>query len=436
LGGGGLPSISTLATFGNGFRQESVAMLDALFINARMQARCRRSWLREPIDDFVTELAGQGYSRSTLRLGSYRLLALGEFMARQGVKDVVALPAWIAPFVAQRRAGETHRQKLGLALRRFVRHLQRKNLVPVSAPPAPAPHADLVEDYLRRLIEHCGLRPDSLVVMRRPCQALMSYVAATNGDLGRLRPETLHGFLIEQATRCNRGTLRSRCYVLRDFLSYLFRRGVIAVDLAAAVVTPRVYRHEQCPRFLTRAEIEAVLAGIDRETAVGRRDYAMLMLLATYGLRGAEVIQLGLGDIDWRGQLLHVRNRKAGNSTTYPLSAPVGNAILAYLQRGRPPSRHRQVFLTKSAPFGPLGSADCIANQIRKYLTVAGVRVVKPGTHSFRYSCAQRLFEVGQPLKVIGDYLGHSQPDTTRRYTMIDFDRLRDVALGDGEERL
>lgn len=411
-------------------------MFEALFTNAAMQARVRHSSLRDPIEGYLATLADQGFSRSTLRHRSYSLLSVGEFMARQGVKDVATLPCWIEPFVTQLPAGETRRQKVRLALQRFLLHLRRNNLVPVPEPAPPAPHAELVEDYLRRLSEHRGLRPESLVAMRRPCQALMNSFAAETGDLGRLRPESIHEFLIGEAKRCSRVTLRSRCYVLRDFLTYLFRRGVVSRDLAAAVVVPRVYRHEQCPRFLTRAEIETVLARIDRTTVVGRRDYAMVMLLAVYGLRGAEVIQLGLGDIDWRGQLLHVRNRKAGNSTTYPLSTSVGDAILAYLQRGRPPSRFRQVFLTKSAPYRPLGSGDCIANQIRKYLTAAGVRIAKPGTHSFRYSCAQRLFEVGQPLKVIGDYLGHSQVDTTRRYTMIDFERLRDVALGDGEELL
>src|SRR5207245_859243 len=98
-----------------------------------------------------------------------------------------------------------------------------------------APYAELVEDYLRRLGEHRGLRPDSLVVMRRPCQSLMNFVAAGNGDLGQLRPEAIHEFIIGQAKRCNRVTLRSRCYVLRDFLKYLFRRRVFPADLAAAV---------------------------------------------------------------------------------------------------------------------------------------------------------------------------------------------------------
>ncbi len=216
----------------------------------------------------------------------------------------------------------------------------------------------------------------------------------------------------------------------------MHRRGKTAVNLAGAVLGPRVYRHEQCPRFLTRAEIDAVLAAIDRQTPVGRRDYAMVLLLAVYGVRGNEVVRLRLDDLDWRSQLIHIRSRKAGNNTTYPLSVPVGEAILAYLRQDRPASAHREVFLTMYAPFTPFTSSEGLANQVKKYMAKAAIRVAKPGTHSFRYSCAQRLFDVGTPLKTIGDFLGHRNPSSTQRYTMIALDQLREVATGDGEDLL
>lgn len=255
-------------------------MLD-LFSNEWMRTRCCRSWLREPIDDFLKHLAAQRYNRSTLRLCSFRLLAFGEFTARQGVHDLVSLPQWIEPFVVQVRAREAHRQKLRLALMRFLRFLRQKQLIPVPEPPPSPPHRALVDDYVKCLDEQRGLCPDSLELMRRPCQALLTFVATEGvADLRSLRPETIHRFLIWQGKQCNRRTLRSKCYVVRDFLSFLFRRGAVAVDLAAAVLAPRVYRHEQCPRFLTRAEIDAVLAAVDRNTPTGRRDYAMLLLLA------------------------------------------------------------------------------------------------------------------------------------------------------------
>ena len=230
--------------------------------------------------------------------------------------------------------------------------------------------------------------------------------------------------------------MRHQCGVLRRFLVRLHCRGILTEDLSLAVLTPRVYKHEQCPRYLTRTQVEAVLAAIDRRTSRGKRSYAMLLMLATYGLRGIEVRSLRLDDIDWRNDRVRIANRKAGNSTTYPLTAAVGEAILDYLKGGRPASDHREVFLTVIAPIRPMTSPSPLSYQVQRHMARARVTVERAGSHSFRYSCAQRLFESGTPLKTIGDYLGHSHPDSTQRYTKIAIDQLREVALADVEDML
>ena len=162
----------------------------------------------------------------------------------------------------------------------------------------------------------------------------------------------------------------------------------------------------------------------------------MLLLLAIYGLRGIEVRRLRLDDIDWRQQQLHIRRRKAGNSTTYPLDSAVGEAIVAYLRNERPDSPHRQVFLSSLPPFAPLLTTAPLSRTVRTCLAAAGIRVERAGTHTFRYSCAQRLMEQQVPLKTIGDFLGHLDPDSTHRYLKIALRQLRDIALGDGEDVL
>jgi integrase/recombinase XerD len=411
-------------------------MLESVLFTPNAHARISRSWLREPIDHFLLHLAEQRYSRGTMRVCSYQLLAFGEFLAQQGIFDLTVLPLWIGPFVEQVACGDGHRRMLRLALQRFIRFLQQKQIIPApQRQPSSSPYMDLVEDYLQRLQEVRGLCCDSLMLKRVPCQALVTFVTAQGmTDLKSLRPETIHQFLAQHAKTCHRRTMRSRCSTLRDFLAYLHRRGLVSVNLAGVVVTPRVYQGEQCPRFLTRTEIDAVLAVIDRQSPVGRRDYAMVLLLAIYGLRGVEVVRLRLDDLDWHRELLHVRRRKAGNDTTYPLSVPVGEAILAYLRQGRPWSTHRELFLSAHAPFSPLTPRGGLNDQVRVYLAKAGIRVARSGTHSFRYSCAQRLFEDNMPLKTIGDFLGHRDLRTTQHYTMITLDQLREVALGDGED--
>jgi integrase/recombinase XerD len=413
-------------------------VLEGLLTSPGALARVRRSWLRDVIDDFLDHLSTQRFNRSTLRVYCRRLLAFGEFTATRGVCQVAALPRWVDPFVAQLRAQEPSRHVARLTLRRFIRFLQEKNIIPDPEPSPPsAPHSHLIDDYLLYLRERRGLCPETLELVRAPCRALLDFVATEGtADLRSLPPEIITRFITREGNHYSRGTLQGRCSRLRGFLSYLYRREILSADLSAVVVAPRVSQHEQCPRFLTRAEIDAVLAVIDRKTPVGLRDYAIVLLLATYGLRGIEVIRLRLDDIDWRRQLFSIRGRKAGNSTTYPLSASVGDAIVAYLRDGRPESPHRCLFLTMDAPFTPLATSDALIGRVKRYLAKAGLRVARPGTHSFRYSCAQRLFEQGLPLKTIGDYLGHRDTAVTQRYTKIALEQLRDVAVGDGEDLL
>jgi len=143
-----------------------------------------------------------------------------------------------------------------------------------------------------------------------------------------------------------------------------------------------------------------------------------------------------LEDLNWRKQTLHIIRRKAGNETTYPLSVPVGEAILNYLRDGRPSCTFREVFLTSSPPFFPFHNSSVISDRARWCLVRAGIKVNHPGSHTFRYSCAQRLFEEGASLKMIGDYLGHRDPDSTQHYTKMALDQLREVALSDGEDLL
>jgi site-specific recombinase XerD len=299
------------------------------------------------------------------------------------------------------------------------------------------PQARLVEEYAAFLRDHRGLRPKSINKIHRASAAPLAFLAGGGCfDPATVGPEGIYQFIVAEAKHYSRAGLRARCGAIREFLAHLHRRGVLAADLSSAVIAPRVYKHEQCPRFLTRAQVKAVLAAIDRGTPSGKRSYAMLLLLATYGLRGIEVQSLRLDDIDWRNGRIRIANRKAGNSTDYPLAASAGEAILDYLKGGRPASTHREVFLTAIAPIKPLTSPSPIAYQVQKLLAQAGITVERPGTHSFRYSCAQRLLESDTPLKTIGDYLGHTHPESTRRYIKIALDQLREVALSDVEDVL
>jgi integrase/recombinase XerD len=406
------------------------------FPSPRTLARIQQTWLKDRITEYLIGLAAQGFKIQTMRAYAHQLRGFGEYVERRGVREPTQLACQIESFVHPITPLKKQKQ-WRLFLTRFA-HFAVPRLLPVERPPdALDLPAQLVEEYAAFLRDHRGLQPTTIRQIRRASAALLAFLAGDNSfNLGAVRPEGIHQFIVAEAKHYSRMGLRARCGAIRGFLAHLHRRSVLAVDLSTAVISPRVYKQEQCPRFLTRAEVDAVLAAIDRRTPSGKRSYAMLLLLATYGLRGIEVQSLRLDDIDWRNDRIRIANRKAGNSTDYPPNAAVGEAIHDYLKEGRPASTHREVFLTAIAPIKPLTCPEPIAYQVRKYLARAGITIAHPGTHSFRYSCAQRLLESGTPLKTIGDYLGHTHPDSTQRYLKIAIDQLREVALGDVEDVL
>jgi site-specific recombinase XerD len=251
-----------------------------------------------------------------------------------------------------------------------------------------------------------------------------------------LSPAIVSAFVVERAASgLAKSTVRDGAGVLRVFLRYAHREGVLATDICGAVGWPQVYRLSNIPRSISWEDVNRVLGGVDRRTAVGKRDYAILLLLVTYGLRAREVAALTLDDIDWRRERLAVPERKAGHSTAFPLSSVVGEALVDYLRKGRPATTGRQVFFRAAAPRRPIGPA-AVSSLARAYLLKAGVDVPRPGSHTLRHSAVQRLVDADFDLKTIGDFVGHRSARSTEVYAKVAVEALREVALGDGEEVL
>ena len=222
---------------------------------------------------------------------------------------------------------------------------------------------------------------------------------------------------------------------MRLLLRYLYRQQAIARNLSPLIEAPKNYRSSTIPRSISREDVQRTLESADRRAGSGKRDYAVLMLLVTYGLRARGVAALTLDDIDWRSEKLAVRMRKAGHSTVYPLSPATGEALLDYIKHGRPETAERCVFLRSRAPRIPI-SHRIVSIQATRYLRKAGVKIARAGSHTLRHSCAQRLIDADFSLKVIGDYLGHRSTSSTEIYSKVAIEALREVALGDGEEIL
>ena len=223
--------------------------------------------------------------------------------------------------------------------------------------------------------------------------------------------------------------------MLRVFLRFAHREGLLERDLAQTVEWPQVYKLSTIPRSISWEDVGRVLDAVDRRTPCGKRDYAVLLLLVTYGLRGREVAALTLDDVDWKRERLAVPERKAGHSSAFPLSVSVGAALVDYLKNGRPQTADRHVFMRAQAPVCAMGSA-VVSGLATRYLRKAAVNVVRPGAHTLRHTCVQRLVDAEFSLKTIGDFVGHRSPASTQIYTKVAVEPLRQVALGDGEDVL
>lgn len=416
-------------------------MLEQYFIKPATIDRIRGSWIAAGIEAYLAWLVQQGYSTKTIWRRVPIAFAFGEFARARGAKAVGDLPAHVEAFVADRIA--THDARTGTTrpmakeFRGPVEQLLTVALSgfePTGRPHHAQPFADVAPGFFDYLVEERGLRPASVLGYRHHLDRFEAYLRRIGvASIGELSPTILSAFVIERAgAGLAKSTVRDGVGAVRVFLRYAHREGILPSDLSATVEWPQVYRLSNIPRSISWDDVNRVLAGVERRTEAGRRDYAILLLLVTYGLRGREVAALTLDDIDWKRDRLAIPERKAGHSTAFPLSAVVGEALVDYLQHGRPATTDRHVFFRAAAPRRPIGAA-AVSSLARHYLLKAGVDVPRPGSHTLRHSAVQRLVDANFDLKTIGDFVGHRSPRSTEVYAKVAVEALREVALGDGE---
>lgn len=421
-------------------------MLEQFYVRPVTVDRINTSWILSAIEQYVGWLAERQYSRPSISRRIPLLVAFGEYAKAHGATDLAHLADHVEPFVQlrisqrARRGTARARKKFGECVRNAIRQMLRLAIpgyIGLGRPHLPDnPFEAQAPQFFSYLTEEKGLRPASVYQYRFHLRQFAAYLTRIGfKDLAYLSPNVLSGFVAEYGPRVAWPTLRNACGTLRVFIRYLHREAVLARDLSSLVEFPQSYRLSGIPRSIGWEQVEQVLSGVDRRAPCGKRDYAMLLLLVTYGLRACEVAALTLDDIDWRNDRLKIRERKAGNSTAYPLSAVVGAAIVDYLKNGRPATKDRHVFLRAIAPFVSIASA-AVTCRAAYYIRKAGINVPRPGSHTLRHSCVQRLVNANFSLKHIGDYVGHRNPASTQIYGKVAIEVLREVALGDGEEVL
>jgi integrase len=248
-------------------------------------------------------------------------------------------------------------------------------------------------------------------------------------DLGKIGQESVIGCIERHARDWSPKTGKVMCWWLRAFLRYLHHRGLNPRALAGCVPSIRRWKLATLPTYLPAAQVQKALDGCNRATAMGRRDYAILMMLAKLGLRADEVATLTLDDIDWRAGEMHVR-AKGRQRARMPMPPDAGAAVVAYLRNGRPKSPCRRLFVRTLAPHVGFASGCAITWIAKTALDRAGVRdCAYRGAHIFRHSLATDLLRSGVTLTEIGQLLRHESHDSTRIYAKVDIEALRTLSL-------
>ena len=393
---------------------------------SRLFRRLRSGPHGELVERYAACLVKDGLARQ----GTWRCLSLvGDLLSwiAESRSELADLDEHMAERYLRQRADRRFIQPGDrAALKRLLSVLRDAGTIAPAALPPLTPQDQISEefgDYLRR---ERGLAPKSIVrhlpVIRR---FLHEACPAGAGDLGTISQEEVTRYVERHARDGSAASGKAMCWSLRSFLRYLHHEGLNPLALAGCVPSIRRWKLASLPTYLSAAQVQEVLDGCDRTTALGRRDYAILMMLARLGLRANEVATLTLDDIDWRSGEMLVR-AKGRQRARMPMPPDVGTAVVAYLRDGRPTASCRQLFLRSLAPNVGFASGCAITMIAKSALGRAGIRgYAHEGAHIFRHSLATELLRSGATLSEIGQLLRHESHDTTRLYAKVDIEALR-----------
>lgn len=419
-------------------------MLERHFRSLRVIDLIRAQWLGPQIERYAQSLDELHTCTATVRQHIRALGHFNEFVVGRGVQGLDQLPDHIDAFVshwftehgkwcknAQDRATIASQSRLPvermlcLALPGFTRQGYRPAM----------PFSASVPGFFPFLLNEKGLRQTTLHKYTYTLRPFESYLAQAGIALSELAPASITDFINVRAEALHKSGMLGTTGALRVFLAYLHREGIIANDLTRSLPRGRVYRQASIPRAISWPDVERLLASVDCRSDLGKRDYAILTLLASYGLRAREIAALCLDDLDWEHDQISIPMRKGGHSTRYPLSTSVGEAIIAYLRVRRMDIAYRHLFLAAKSPYTPMrhtGVSCMVSGRMRGI----GIQVARAGSHTLRHACVQHLVEADLPFKVIGDYVGHRHPASTLVYGKVAVHKLREMVIAQGEDVL
>jgi site-specific recombinase XerD len=403
-------------------------MIERLFLDPHAQEYPSDGPLGPYVDGFAARLATQGYTEATTK-DKRRLIAdLSRWLERHDLPLATLDEERVKRFLADH--GPTHvRRGDARTCRMLLDYLRELGRIP---PPTKViddtPLGRIESGFKHYLVAERGLSA-ATVINYSPTvhRFLEERFGAGEVELGELSAPDVHRFLLRHAPRVSRGRAKLMATALRSLFRFLRQRGDITSDLASAIPAMTNWRLTGLPLSLGPEQVEALLDSCDQDTAIGQRDYAILVLLARLGLRAGEVVALTLDDFDWDTGTLIVHG-KGKRQERLPLPEDVGEAVANYLRGSRPHCASRRVLIRLQAPHRGFSSSVAIDNVVRRALARTGLDPEKKGAHLLRHSLATRLLGSGASLEQIAQLLRHAHPQTTEIYAKVDLKALRALA--------
>ena len=391
--------------------------------------------LSEHLGPFVAALIRQRYVPAVVYVKALHAMALDRWLATHHVALADLTEAHIVRFERRRRRcrGGVRVQTRRAERRDVIGLLQylRRNGACRAAERISTPADDLAAAYEQHLRRQQGLATSSIERYGNVVRQFLAQRFGRDGvDLHALRPIDVIEFVRREAQRLQLPAAKCVTNAMRSFLRYAQFRGDVGRELVAAVPAVATWTTTpQLPKAISPEHAQCAIDSCDVGTAIGLRDRAVLLILARLGLRANEIITLQLEDCDWDRGHLRVTG-KAGRVCVLPMPVDVGQAIAAYLERGRPPSDDRHLFLRSMAPIrGLQPGSDGVGSIVRYALERAGVDSPHRGSHQFRHALAVRMLQSKASLAEIGEVLRHRSPQSSSIYARVDLDALRRLAL-------
>jgi site-specific recombinase XerD len=397
------------------------------FIDPNLLDRLRVGPLASYLDAYLELIEQEGFLPSSVPMQMYAIARFSNWLQTWQVDlhevDEAAVERFLQRDPGMLRSGEP------APLRRFLAMLREIGVTVAKVPEPSNGQQRFINEYRRYLLQERGLAETSLLNYVPFAEQLLSNrFGQADMDLSELKATDVTKFMQGRAHQLSPGQAKLLVTALRSFLRYLRYQGEISVDLAGCVPPVAVWSLSTVPKFLPAGTVQRVLDRCERDTADGKRNYAVLLLLARLGLRACEIVALSLDDIDWDDGRLTIRC-KGGRWAQLPMPADVGEAIAIYLRSGRPRCVCRHVFLRHRAPIRGFANSSTVSTIVMRALVLAGIDSVRKGAHLFRHTLATDLLRQGASLDEIGELLRHRSPNTTALYAKVDLNSLRTLAL-------